>query len=177
MPPTDNVEQLPLPVEEPMAIDEVDWEDIQPDPIPSEPSQPPKARQRILPDTESARLYTAWKDHLPSLVNSLIAYMSFSTGHVVAPASDLISQCNQATCVRKDTKIQCLYFDHKKLALSPTISSPPTSSHRFQDHQHYGMSLLHNTSANSRKWTLPFSAISTSHGHITGPPQILSCTF
>jgi hypothetical protein len=115
-PSTDDVEQrqdLPLPVEDPMDIDEAGWEDIQRDPIPSEPSKPAKAHRRILPDTESARLYTTWKALLPSLVNSLITYLSVSMGRVVAPASDLISQCNQGTCVRKDTKIQCLYFDRK----------------------------------------------------------------
>jgi hypothetical protein len=114
-PSTDLASQVPL--DEPCSMDiDIDndgWEDIQPKPAQSESSQPTKVPRRILPDTESGRLYAAWKHLLPSLVNSLIDYMSTSTGHIVIPAMDLNSKCEQSSCAPKDTKVLCLHFDRK----------------------------------------------------------------
>jgi hypothetical protein len=107
--------QPPLDETLPMDVDADGWEDIETAGLAQSksPLSPgPKVPRRILPDSESTRLYTAWNSLLPSLVNSLITYISMSTGHVVTPAMDLCSKCEQL-CAPKDIKILCLYFDRK----------------------------------------------------------------
>jgi hypothetical protein len=69
--------------------------------------------RQITPDAEATRLYSKWLKLLPSLVESFLSYLNFSTGRVVTPVGDLCSQCTQAGCQSKSAKITCLYFDRK----------------------------------------------------------------
>jgi CxC1 like cysteine cluster associated with KDZ transposases len=85
------------------------------------PLQTAKGKKRILPDAESIHLYTTWTNLLPTVIDSLLQYLTRSVGSPILHVSDLRSKCTQS-CVTKSFTINCLYFDCKSLYHSTTYS-------------------------------------------------------
>lgn len=81
----------------------------------------PKSR-RLLPNTTADELYARWMAVLPRLVPLLTSYTIRTMGVPLEPITNIQASCmNPQTCVRKNTKILCLFVDRKSLVLFQTI--------------------------------------------------------
>jgi len=76
--------------------------------------QTEKGKKRILPDAESFRLYANWTGLLPTVVDSLLQYLTRSVGHPISSVTDLHSRCVQS-CVPKSLIVKCLFYDRESL--------------------------------------------------------------
>lgn len=74
--------------------------------------------RRILPDPPAKRLYTSWKTLISSLVLPYQHYTSRTSAKPLSKPPASISLCEQAACVRKFSKLLCLFFDRKLLSRS-----------------------------------------------------------
>jgi len=69
-----------------------------------------KAKNRILPDAQSNRLYQAWIELLPTLVDPLLQYRTQSVGSPLKPTKLDRHNCS-CSYVTQSLEILCLFYD------------------------------------------------------------------
>lgn len=71
--------------------------------------------RRILPDPPAQRLCASWKALIPTLIEPYQHYASSTLGKPLPTPPTSLSLCkdSKASCLRKSSKVLCLFFDRK----------------------------------------------------------------
>ena len=143
-------------------------------PPPDNPT--PKRHRRRVPNAESHRLYDSWITLLPTLADSLMAFMSNSMGCLPPPqVGRIIAHCTDGTHEMRTLNIACLYFNRK---LRSFLFAIEISTHcRLHPHQRNGVHLRNHTSSSSPSWPLSNRPLPTSHGRFHRTFGFLSMPF
>jgi hypothetical protein len=132
LPPTQRIQQLRLferlnALKQPAKVDcqspsdenlldaDNSWVDLNSDEpqLELEPRAPTPPTKRITPNAEAYRLYHAWKELLPSLIDPFLHYTRISVGKIVQPASNIPGKCTRS-CPMKSVNVLSLYHDRKQ---------------------------------------------------------------
>ncbi|KAJ7571981.1 hypothetical protein C8J56DRAFT_907004 [Mycena floridula] len=70
-----------------------------------------KKSRRIDPDAATFKLYNRWQKLLPTLVEPYLAFQNAHHSHPLPTGPQILESNCVAPCLRKMSKIQCLYLD------------------------------------------------------------------